>query len=73
MDVHETYCKNCPSKWHPQDPEAAGIEALPDGERQKYVFPCAWRREKLCKGVCEVLGFDPDKHGHLLGDRYNKL
>lgn len=64
--IHKTYCKRCPSKWHPQDPESADIASLPDGIREMYVFPCAWRTEKLCKGVCEELGYDEGKHGKLL-------
>jgi len=63
--VHKNYCKNCPS-YHGTDPEAEDIAGLPDGIRQTYVFPCAWRPEALCKGVCEKLGYKEDEHKNLL-------
>ena len=63
--VHETYCKNCPS-FYGSDPESEDIARLPDGIRQAYVFPCAWRSEALCKGVCENLGYIESDHKELL-------
>lgn len=60
--VHKEYCDHCPS--HPRfplDPESEDIAKLPDGIRQQHVFVCAWRTDKLCKGVCEQLGYvDPE-------------
>lgn len=67
--VHESYCSSCPSKWHKPDPESEEIAGYPDGVRQQYVFPCAWRPNKLCKGVCEELGYDENSHKNLLINR----
>lgn len=64
--VHETYCPKCPSHRYPSDPESEDIEQLPEGIRQMFVFPCAWRNEKLCKGVCEKLNYIESKHADLL-------
>jgi len=66
--VHSTYCKYCPSNNHPQDEESKDIASMPDGIRQKYVFVCAWRTDKLCRGVCEELGYNEKKHSHLLNE-----
>lgn len=52
--VHKNYCSRCPS--HPTrrtDPEAAEFLKLPKELRMLTVFPCAWRRKKLCKGHYE--------------------
>jgi hypothetical protein len=71
-EVHKNYCKDCPSNravFPIPDPEAADYEALPDGERQRYVFPCGWRPNKLCKGVCESLDYDESKHAELIKER----
>lgn len=65
-EVHKTYCKNCPSKWHPADPESLDIASMPDGKKQMHVFTCAWRGEKLCKGVCEDLNYTEEKWGEKL-------
>lgn len=64
--VHVSYCKYCPSKDGASDPESRMIASMPEGEKQKYVFACAWRNEKLCKGVCEELNYDEVRHGHLV-------
>jgi len=64
--IHSTYCKHCPSHYWPEDEESEMIASLPEGEKQKYVFPCAWRTEKLCRGVCEQLDYNEKKHAHLL-------
>lgn len=48
------------------DEEAADYASLPDGERQMYVFPCAWRGEKLCRGICEKMGYKEELHGEAL-------
>ena len=53
-EVHKKPCKNCPSAHHPRDPEAQDIlDALSRGEVsfEDVVFPCAWRPEKICRGV----------------------
>lgn len=63
-EPHADYCEHCPSAPHqPSDPETDDImaeiaagHATPD----EWVFPCAWRREKLCKGICERLGYQQE-------------
>jgi len=69
-DIHKDYCPNCPSRMAQihgnPDPEAEWVKTLPDGERQKYAFPCGWRPEKLCKGVCEDLNYVEELHKDLL-------
>jgi len=64
--VHSKYCKYCPSRDGASDPESRMIASMPNGVKQTYVFSCAWRNEKLCKGVCEELDYQEEKHGHLL-------
>ena len=68
LSVHKDNCQYCPSA-RGSDPESEMYAALPEGERQLYVFPCAWRPEKLCKGVCEEMGYTEEKHGNLLFNR----
>jgi len=64
MEVHIDHCPNCPSKWgeiHGHDPETLDMLGWPD--RHLQVFPCAWRPEKLCRGICDLFGYDKEKHG----------
>lgn len=63
---HSTYCRLCPS---PIDPETEDYMPLPDGERQKHVFPCALRPNRLCRQICELMDFESSKHSHLLKGR----
>jgi hypothetical protein len=57
--IHRQCCPQCPSDTTEHDPEsldiAAGVKA---GEIRPLdaVFPCGWRRQKLCKGVCDQIG-----------------
>ncbi len=64
--IHSNYCKYCPSAFGPDDDESKMIASLPEGEKQKMVFRCAWRPNKLCKGVCEELDYNEDKHAELI-------
>ena len=70
-EVHREYCNHCPSRGYKvgsgEDPETDWYAGHPDGVRQQFVFPCAWRREKLCKGICEVMSYEEEKHKHLAG------
>ena len=69
---HNDYCPNCPSRMgqlYGHDPEAEMFMELPDGEKQKAVFPCAWRPEKLCKGICENQNYDETRHKYLIEER----
>lgn len=54
--IHLAYCKHCPSApGLPSDPEAEELAASDYETRKLAAFPCAWRPEKLCKGICEEL------------------
>ena len=71
-EVHKNYCAKCPSNrnvFPEPDPESKDIASLPDGEKQMHVFPCAWRPNKLCKGVCEELDYNEAIHGQRLKER----
>jgi len=58
--VHEKPCPRCPSAHYPPDPESEEIirwvkaGKMPASEA---VFSCAWRPEKLCRGVCDNVGY----------------
>lgn len=52
--VHESPCVNCPST-RGTDPEVQDILKLPREKRVETAFPCAWRREKLCKGYWDKI------------------
>jgi len=66
--IHSTYCKYCPTKHFPADEESKMIASMPDGIKQKHVFPCGWRPNKLCRGVCDELDYDEKKHSYLLNE-----
>jgi hypothetical protein len=54
--VHKHYCKRCPS--HPSKPldeEAKDFARLPIELRRLVIFPCAWRPEKICRGIHELM------------------
>jgi hypothetical protein len=58
VEVHLTYCPNCPSHHGPSDPEADDIrQGVRAGLINPHdaVFPCAWRPKKLCRGVCDEI------------------
>lgn len=55
--IHAECCVHCPSKpgeW--VDPECAEIMTWPKRARAETAFPCAWRRNKFCKGYCDNTG-----------------
>lgn len=55
-EVWESPCKKCPSAHYPPDPESIDmLKAFKQGDItfEEYTFPCAWRPEKLCKGVVD--------------------
>lgn len=58
--VHEDACERCPSTHYPNDPEADAVkEAVSAGlvDKRHYVFPCAWRPDKICKGIADQLNY----------------
>ena len=70
LPVHSTYCARCPS--HPSkrtDPEAATYLELPRELRMLTVFPCAWRRGKLCKGHFEDMDTGRFREGDTCEER----
>jgi len=61
--IHKTPCKQCPSerdkKAEFKDPETEDIKLLPkEVIAKEYLFVCAWRNSKLCKGLCDEMGID---------------
>ena len=59
-------CKHCPSAHFPPDPESLQMtQFYKAGEITVWeaIFPCAWRPQKMCKGVCDVMGIT-EKHLH---------
>ena len=58
--IWKTPCKHCPSAYSPPDPEALDFEkAVKTGElsAKEVVFACAWRPQKLCRGICDKLNY----------------
>lgn len=64
-DIHKGCCKYCPSNNNRKsgiiDPETEDFKKLPkDIIATKYVFVCAWRPNKLCKGLCDNFDIDEE-------------
>lgn len=54
--IHKDPCEHCPSAPHrEQDPEAQDMGTAPRDQQLAFVFPCGWRPNKLCKGLCDRL------------------
>jgi len=59
-EIHDNYCEKCPSHWSVlnghSDPETEKMKELSkEAKIQEGLFLCAWRPNKLCKGICEAL------------------
>lgn len=56
-------CPNCPSAHFPHDHESEDMEKMFfSGEiGMEYLFPCAWRPTKLCKGLCDNWKVTPEQ------------
>jgi hypothetical protein len=66
--IHKTPCKLCPSK-KGSDPEAESIKCLPkEFIAKEFLFVCAWRVNKLCKGNCDEMSIDQ----HFLDNLYEQ-
>lgn len=57
-EIHKMACKKCPTKNGLKigqiDAETQEIKTYPkEIIVQEYLFPCAWRPNKLCKGLCD--------------------
>jgi len=59
--IHKTCCKQCPST-KGEDEESVDIKASVPKEHiaREYLFVCAWRESKLCKGYCDYNDIDQE-------------
>jgi len=60
--IHKICCKQCPSDGKGEDPMSADIKATVPKEHiaREYLFVCAWRESKLCKGYCDYNDIDQE-------------
>lgn len=61
--IHKVCCDRCPSNQNKIegfiDEEVEGISTYPkELIAKEYLFVCAWRPSKLCKGLCDNYGID---------------
>lgn len=64
-EIHKSPCKNCPSVYNKKngviDPETNEIKTYPKEIIVKeFLFVCAWRPNKLCKGNCDEMSINQD-------------
>lgn len=62
-EIHKRCCKHCPSnndrKKGIKDLETEELKGLPkELIAKEYLFVCAWRTNKLCKGICDEFEID---------------
>jgi len=62
-EIHKGCCKHCPSNNNAKagiiDPESVEIKTYPkELIAKEFLFVCAWRGNKLCKGICDYYGID---------------
>ncbi len=63
-EIHKGCCKHCPSNNNAKegiiDPESEDIKSSFPKETiaKEILFVCAWRPNKLCKGICDYYGID---------------
>lgn len=62
-EVHKDNCDHCPSKYGQDngivDFETEDYKGCPkDFLMKEVVFVCAWRPNKLCKGICDEFGIN---------------
>lgn len=65
-EIHRNYCAHCPSRpGYEPDPITLDFMTYPfEVRRDEGVFPCGWRPQKMCRGICERLGITEE---HLMG------
>ena len=56
--IHKGCCKNCPTEKNQKggviDSESEDIKTYPkEVISNEFLFVCAWRPNKLCKGICD--------------------
>ncbi len=57
-EIHKVSCQHCPSA-KGTDPESEEIKTYSKELIVKeFLFVCAWRESKLCKGLCDKMGID---------------
>lgn len=64
-EIHKVCCKHCPTentyKNGGKDLEVEDLRSLPKEVLVKeYLFVCAWRRSKLCRGLCDQYEIDQE-------------
>lgn len=53
-EIHDSPCVHCPSEHFAIDPEAEDLLnacARGDISQSDFLFTCAWRGEKICRGL----------------------
>lgn len=72
--IHKKSCKNCPSE-RGDDPETRDIKEHCSKEfiAREYLFVCAWRNSKLCKGNCDYMGINQEYLDNLYKDENTNL
>lgn len=71
-EIHKACCKRCPTNQNKVngtvDPESTEIKTYPkDLIVKEFLFVCAWRPDKLCKGLCDYFEIDEK----FIADVYN--
>lgn len=66
IEIHKLCCKHCPANNNKKsgvvDPESQDIGKFPkDIIAKNYLFVCAWRPNKLCRGICEEYELTDEK------------
>lgn len=72
LKVHTKPCKHCPSAHYAPSPEGIDMCAYylkNEITEENFVFNCAWRPEKICKGIYDRLQFMKQVKETLLLDR----
>jgi len=65
IEIHKSPCKHCPSHINKIngaiDPESSEIKTYSKEIIVKeFLFVCAWRNSKLCKGLCDYMEIDEE-------------
>lgn len=69
VTIHKHPCKHCPSM-RGSDPEADEIKTYPkEIIVNEFLFVCAWRQSKLCKGNCDAMGITQEDINRLKIER----
>ena len=65
--IHKDSCKNCPSA-KGLDEETIEISKYPkELIAKEFLFVCAWRTNKLCKGNCDNMGINQEYLDNIYG------